>query len=164
MRARIVVTALSLSATGFVGLMLSEGYTDTAVRPTPLDVPTIGFGTTGGVKLGDRTTPPQALERALRDITQFEGALKRCVKVPLHQAEYDLYVDFSYNVGATQFCGSRLVKKLNAQDYRSACEEFPRWKYHKGFDCSTPGNRICAGLWNRRLDAREKCLAAQQED
>ena len=158
---RIAVVSLAMSAAGLVSLVLREGYSETAIRPTPLDVPTIGFGSTAGVQMADRTTPPKALARVLTDVRRFEGALKKCVTVPLSQAEYDLYVDFSYNVGSANFCSSRLVKKLNALDYAGACNEFPRWKYHKGFDCSTPGNRICPGLWDRRLDAREKCLAAQ---
>jgi lysozyme len=48
---------------------------------------TIGFGTTEGVKMGDRITPPQALVRGLQDVQKYEGALHRCVSVPLHQYE-----------------------------------------------------------------------------
>ncbi len=73
--------------------MLHEGYTDRAVIPVKGDVPTIGFGTTTGVKLGDTTTPPKALARALTDVQQFEGALKQCVTVPLAQHEYDALVE-----------------------------------------------------------------------
>lgn len=159
---RVAVGALSFSAAGLIALVGHEAFTNKAVRPTPLDVPTIGFGTTEGVRMGDTITVPEALRRAQRDITKFEGALKRCVSAPLFQAEYDLYVDFSYNVGATNFCSSRMVKRLNAQDYAGACREFPRWKFHKGYDCSTPGNRICKGLWDRRLEAQALCLEAQQ--
>lgn len=126
-RSRVAIAALALSAAGFVGIALNEGYTDHAVIPIPGDVPTIGFGTTGGVQMGDHTTPPKALERALSDVSKFEGALKRCVTVPLHQYEYDALVDFAYNVGQTNFCGSTLVKKLNAGDYAGACAEISRW-------------------------------------
>lgn len=126
-RARVGIAALVLSAAGFVGIVLNEGYTDHAVIPIPGDVPTLGFGTTSGVRMGDRTTPPRALARALSDVSQFEGALKRCVKVPLHQYEYDAYADFAYNIGATAFCNSTLVKKLNAGDYAGACAEISRW-------------------------------------
>lgn len=124
---RVAIATLALSAAGFVGITLNEGYTDKAVIPIPGDVPTIGFGTTAGVKLGDKTTPPKALERALTDVNKFEGAIKQCVRVPLHQWEYDAYVDFSYNIGATKFCGSTLVKKLNSQDYEGACAEISKW-------------------------------------
>lgn len=124
---RIAIAALALSAAGFVGITLNEGYTDKAVIPIPGDVPTIGFGTTGGVKLGDRTTPPKALARALTDVSKFEGAVKKCVHVPLHQYEYDAYIDLAYNIGQTNFCGSTLVEKLNAGDYAGACAEISRW-------------------------------------
>lgn len=124
---RILLAALTLSAAGLVGIVTDEGYTGTAVIPIPGDVPTIGFGTTGGVKMGDKTTPVAALARALTDINKFEGAVKQCVHVPLHQYEYDVYINFSYNIGAAAFCSSTLVKKLNAQDYAGACAEISRW-------------------------------------
>jgi len=129
---RIQVAGLSLSATALIGLALSEGYTDTAVQPLPGDKWTIGFGTTDGVKPGDRITPPQALERKLRDVVKFEGAVKQCVTVPLFQYEYDAYIQLAYNIGPTNFCGATLVKKLNAQDYSGACKEILRWNRFQG--------------------------------
>ena len=52
---RRAVAALTLSAAALVGIVLHEGYTDRAVIPVKGDVPTIGFGTTSGVKIGDTT-------------------------------------------------------------------------------------------------------------
>ena len=83
---RRTVTGLTLSAAALVGIVLHEGYTDRAVIPVKGDVPTIGFGTTTGVKLGDTTTPPKALARALTDVQQFEGSLKQCVTEPAFRA------------------------------------------------------------------------------
>lgn len=159
--ARVAIVSLSLSAAGLVGLVAREGYTDSAVIPIPGDVPTIGFGTTGGVKMGDRTTPVAALKRALQDVNKFEGALKRCVKVPLHQREYDVYVDFAYNIGPGAFCSSTLVKKLNVEDYEGACAEITNWRQAAGKDCSIRANR-CYGLWERRLKARTQCEGGEQ--
>lgn len=153
---RIVVAALTLSAAGLVGIALNEGYTDRAVIPVPGDVPTIGFGTTEGVQLGDKITPPRALERALRDVSKFEGALKQCVKVPLHQREYDSFVSLAYNIGPTAFCSSTLVRKLNVGDYAGACAEISRWTRFQGKDCRDPANR-CMGLANRRASERALC-------
>lgn len=156
---RRTVAALALSAVALVSLVLHEGYTDRAVIPVPGDVPTIGFGTTGGVKLGDRTTPPKALQRALQDIQSFEGALKSCVKVPLHQHEYDALVSFSYNVGSGAFCRSTLVKKLNVSDYSGACAELLRWRFFQGKDCALPANtRLCGGLVKRREAEHRLCM------
>ena len=153
------LAALSLSAAALVGIVLHEGYSDRAIIPVPGDVPTIGFGTTSGVKLGDTITPPQALARALVDVQQFEGAIKTCVTVPLTQNEYDAYVSFAYNVGSRAFCQSTLVKKLNLGDFKGACDELLRWRFFQGKDCALPENRrLCGGLVKRREAEYRQCL------
>lgn len=157
----MAVGALALSAAAFVGILTREGYTDEAIIPVKGDVPTNGFGTTGGVKMGDRTTPVKAVQRAMKDAQTYEGAIKRCVTAPLSQAEYDLFVDFAYNIGPTAFCASTVVKRLNAGQYRDACDAILRFKYVKGFDCSKPGNKVCAGLWADRLRTHAQCAGAQ---
>ena len=129
---RRLIATISLSAAALVGIVVSEGYTDRAVIPVPGDVPTIGFGTTEGVKMGDATTPPKALARALQDVGRYEGALKLCVKVPLYQHEYDAYVSLAYNIGSRAFCSSTLARKLNEGDYPGACREILRWDRFKG--------------------------------
>lgn len=160
-RARIAIGALTLSAAAFVGILTREGYTDNAVIPTIGDVPTVGFGTTGGVKMGDRTTPVKAAQRALKDAQSYEGAIKRCVTVPMSQEEYDLYTLLAYNIGSGNFCSSTIVKRLNARDYAGACTAILRFKYAAGYDCSTPGNTRCAGVWTDRLKTHAACMAAQ---
>ena len=156
---RIAVAIMSLSAAGFAGIVLQEGYTDKAVIPVPGDVPTIGFGTTDGVKMGDKITPPQALGRAVRDIRKCAGALKQCVTVPLSQSEYDAFVSIAYNVGPGAFCKSGIVRKLNAMDYDGACAEIMRWRFFQGKDCAIPANK-CSGLYSRRKIESEQCRGA----
>jgi lysozyme len=151
-----------LSAAALVGITLQEGYTDKAVIPVPGDVPTIGFGTTEGVKMGDRTTPPKALARALSDVQKYEGALKKCVTVPLHQYEYDAYTDLAYNIGAGAFCGSQIVARVNALDYAGGCDQILRWRFYQGHDCSLRENaRLCGGLWARRQLEAKHCRGEQ---
>lgn len=149
-RTRTGVAGLVISASAFVAILLHEGYSDRTYIPVPGDVPTIGFGTTSGVKAGDTITPPKAVDRALRDVTKFEGVIKECVKVPLYQHEYDAFVSFAYNVGPVAFCSSTLVKKLNAGDYTGACNELSRWVYVRG--------KKVKGLENRREAERKLCL------
>lgn len=163
---RFAPVYLALSAVALVGIVVTEGYTDKAIKPLPGDKPTIGFGSTtradgSAVQLGDRTTPPEALARALQDVQRFEGALKQCVTAPLHQSEYDAYISFAYNVGEDAFCDSSLVKKLNGLDYPGACAEILRWRYFQGKDCSMAVNR-CAGIWLRRNAEYKLCLGAGQ--
>ena len=166
MKARMAIGALSLSAAALVSIFAREGYTDRAVIPTKGDVPTVDFGTTvkeGGVpvRMGDTTNPVQAAQRSLAHIQKDEGVIKQCVKVPLSQAEYDVYVDLAYNIGAGAFCGSTIVKRLNAENYAGACEAILMWRYAAGFDCATPGNKRCAGLWTDRQRSHANCQAAQ---
>ena len=161
-KTRILIAALSLSAAGLVGIVDHEGYVDTAMRPLPGDKLTIGFGSTtrpdgSPVQPGDKTTPTQALQQAIRDVRHFEGALLQCVKVPLHQHEYDTYVSLAYNIGPQAFCRSTLVKRLNALDYAGACAEILRWRHFQGRDCADPKNR-CTGLANRRQAEYRQCL------
>lgn len=159
---RLIPLFLALSAAGFVGIAVQEGYTDKAVTPLPGDKPTYGFGSTTHedgtpVRLGDKTTPPKALARALQDVRSYEGAIRQCVTVPLHQYEYDAFVSLAYNVGPAAFCGSTLVKKLAALDYPAACAEIKRWRYFAGKDCSQPASR-CGGLWARREWEYQLCM------
>ena len=149
---RIAISALALSASALVGIAVHEGYSPVAYRPVPGDVPTIGFGTTDGVKMGDRTDPVQALTRKLADVQRFEGALKRCVRVPLHQHEYDAFLSLAYNIGPGAFCGSTLVRLLNQGQYREACDQILRWDRLQGAPLR--------GLTLRRQAEHRQCLGA----
>ncbi len=147
---RKLIAALTLSASGFVGLLGYEGYSPTAIIPVKGDVPTVGFGTTSGVKMGDTIDPVTAVSRALDDVGSAEKTVEDCVKVPLHQSEYDALISFTYNIGGRAFCSSTLVRKLNEGDYDGACEELKRWVYVKG--------RKVKGLENRREKEFLMCM------
>jgi len=163
MTRNITLVAMTLSAAGLVSIVQQESYTDKAVIPVQGDKRTIGFGTTDGVKAGDTTTPPKALARALTDIGKFEGAIKQCVKVPLAQREYDTYTSLTYNIGASAFCNSQLVEKLNAGDYDGACREILRWTYYQGKNCALPENsHLCGGLAKRRESEYSQCIGGQK--
>lgn len=150
LKRRLVVGALSLSAAGLVSIAGYEGYSDEAYIPVPGDVPTIGYGSTAGVQMGDTITPPKALERLVRDVGVAESAIGRCVKVPLYQHEYDAFASLAYNIGSEAFCSSTLVRKLNAGDYSGACQELKRWVYVDG--------RRVQGLVNRREKELQMCM------
>lgn len=150
---RLAVAALSLSAAGLVGIANFEGFSEKAYIPVAGDVPTVGFGSTEGVKMGDTITVPKAIERLYRDTEKAESAIGRCVKVPLAQHEYDAFTSFAFNVGAEAFCSSTLVKKLNASDYAGACAELKRWVYVDG--------RRVQGLVNRREAEFRLCMGLE---
>lgn len=148
MMRRREVAALVLSASTLVGIAVHEGYRALAYDDG-VGVQTLGFGTTLGVKPGDRITPERALIRLVADADVYQAAMRRCVAVPLHQYEWDAYVSLTYNIGAGAFCGSTLVRRLNAGDYAGACAEISRW--------NRAGGRVLPGLIKRRADERARC-------
>jgi len=163
---RIAFAALTLSAVGFAGLVLEEDFTDRAVIPTKGDRPTVGFGSTfrddgTPVQMGDTLTPAKAVVRSVNHIAKDEAGLKRCVTGAMSQPEYDILVNFSYQYGVKATCASSMVRNINAGQYAQACEGYPLYRYSAGYDCSTPGNRVCAGVWTRNLERRDACRAAQ---
>lgn len=146
---RLKIAALSLSASALVGIAGWEGYSGTAYQDI-VNIWTIGFGTTAGVKKGQTIDPVKALQRKLDDVKKFEGALKQCVKVPLHQHEYDAYLSLAYNIGPTAFCNSTLVRRLNEEKYDLACREILRW--------DKAGGKVVRGLTLRREAEHRQCL------
>lgn len=160
------VAALALSAAAFVGLISEEFYTETAVIPVKGDVPTYGFGMTQRpdgtpVQMGDKTNPVEAVQRSLAHVQNDERGLKRCVTAPLSQTEYDLMVNFSYQYGVARLCNSAMVKKANAGDYKGSCEGYLKYRFVAGYDCSTPGNKRCWGVWDRSMKRYDKCMGEQ---
>jgi lysozyme len=147
---RTPIFGLGISGIALIGLLVAEGYRDHAYIPVAGDVPTIGFGTTENVKMGDKVTVTQALNRAMVDVQKFEGAIKSCVKVPLHQYEYDAYTSLAYNIGSGAFCRSTLVKLLNQEKYQEACKQILRWDFFKG--------KPLRGLTVRREKEYQQCI------
>ncbi|MND99648.1 Lysozyme RrrD [compost metagenome] len=114
---------------------------------------TIGFGTTvypNGirVKKGDTCTEAQAKAYMQNDLKKFEYTVNSAVNIPLNQNQYDALVSLTYNIGATAFSKSTLVKKLNAGDIRGAADQFDVW--------INAGGKRMQGLVNRR--SKEKLL------
>ena len=147
---RPAVTSLYLSAAVLIGIALEEGFTSKAVIPVPGDVPTIGFGTTSGVKMGDSITPERALMRLLQDADKFSEGIKKCANVPMYQYEFDAYLSLSYNIGTGAFCNSTLVKKLKTYDYAGACKEILKWDKFQG--------QPLKGLTHRRQREYKLCM------
>ena len=171
-RKRLSVGVLSLTAAGLVAIASFEDYRGEAYRPLVGDVPTIGFGSTEGVQMGDKISVPQALERLMRDVGNAESAIAKCVTVPLTQSEYDAFVSFVFNLGERNFCSSTLVKKLNAGDYEGACLELKRWtcgpdptgRYSKQFPdhkCGK-GKSPLPGLISRREKEFQMCMEGKR--
>jgi lysozyme len=164
---RIQVAALALSAAGFIGIVMHEGYSDKAIIPIKGDRPTIGFGSTfnedgSAVKIGDTITPQKAMRKSIAHIGKDELKLKRCVTGELSQAEYDILIDFAYWRGSAGACRSEVVKNINAGNYLAACEAYLNEDSRRavGRDCKIKENN-CRGVWLRAQERKKKCMEAQ---
>ena len=166
-RQRIAVGMLTMSLAGFGAWTASEGFTSTAVIPTKGDAPTIGHGSTRyedgrPVKMGDTITKPRAELLARNLNSQAEKQFAESLPgVKLHQIEFDLYMDFVGQYGIGTWRASSMRRDLLAGNYPQACTDLLKYRYAAGFDCSTPGNKRCPGVWTRQLERHAKCMAAQ---
>jgi lysozyme len=120
-----------------------KAYLDTG------NVPTICYGHTKGVKLGDVATEAQCKQWLAEDMAEAQAAVRACVRVPIGASRRAAYISLAYNIGTRQFCNSTLVRKTNQGDYQGACLELKRWVYDNGV--------YIRGLAHRRDDEFRLC-------
>lgn len=118
---------------------------------------TIGVGHTNlsglppKVQVGARMTEAQAMETLGRMLDKvYQPAVRRLVKVPLYQREYDALVSLCYNMGEPNLANSSLIATLNRGDYRGAADAFRLYRMSGGV--------VMRGLINRREDERRYFL------
>ncbi len=162
---RLAISALVLSSGALVALVAQEGYTDKAIVPVKGDVPTLGYGSTTHadgtpVRMGDTTTPVKALQRTLLYVQKQDMQIKQCVTADLYQIEYDTLSDFAYQYGIGALCKSSMVRLANAGDYAGSCKAYLQYRFVAGYDCSTPGNKRCYGVWTRQQKRFKDCVGA----
>lgn len=166
-RNRIAVGLLTVSLGGFGAWQAHEGFTDHAIIPTKGDVPTIGHGSTRyedgrPVQMGDTITRARAEILARNLMTQCEKQVADSLPgVKLYQEEFDLYADFTCQYGGANWRNSSMRSKLLTGQYAQACASLLKYRFAAGYDCSTPGNKRCPGVWSRQLKRYSQCMAAQ---
>ncbi|MFA9261801.1 MAG: lysozyme [Undibacterium sp.] len=136
-------------AVGLVGAF--EGLRTAAYRD-PVGIPTVCFGETRGVKMGQKYTSAECKAMFIPRLAEFENGMVVCLKnsEKIPDGAYAAFLSFSYNVGTGAFCKSGLVAKANAGDLRGACNELPKWNKARGIKLP--------GLTNRRAAEQKLCL------
>lgn len=95
-----------------------------------LDVPTIGYGCTKGVKMGDHWTKQQADDALLAELAVHEKRVTQLVTVELNQNQFDALISFDFNCGGLTLEGgapSGALKAVNSGDWLAAVAELERW-------------------------------------
>lgn len=153
-RLAIGATAGALSiATAVVSYY--EGYQPTAYRD-PVGVPTICYGHTATVRLGQTLSQAQCTDLLQADLGTAFAAVDRRAQVELPPPTRAALASFVYNVGEGAFARSTLLRKLNAGDLNGACHELSRWVY--------AGGKKLNGLVKRRATERELCLKGIEQE
>lgn len=141
-----------LSQAGFALTKIDESFSS-HVYLDEAGIPTIGFGfrVLNG-KPVTMDTPPMTLSQAqyeLRNQMQkYVDAVNSLVKVNLTQNQFDALVSTCYNVGEVQFANTRLLKAVNASDFKLAAAVYPSTDiYDKKNGVETKSQ----GLINRRM-------------
>ena len=107
------------------GLRL-EAYEDAA------GVPTIGYGHTKDVRMGDRISEYWAKELLRDDIEEAERQVKE-LKVARNEAQLDALVSFVFNLGIERLKESTLLKVIREGGSKADIKrEFKRWVYAGG--------------------------------
>lgn len=116
----------------------------TAYLPTPNDVPTIGWGTTGAdVQMGLTWTQAQCDARFEADLAKFAAGVEAALNgAPTQAREFGAMVSLAYNIGTGAFASSTLCRKHREGDTVGAAAEFPRWNKQAG--------KVLGGLTKRR--------------
>lgn len=151
-KVRYAVAALSLAVAGITGTKLFEGKENVAYvdRIAGNSVVTVCYGHTRTAVLGQVYTDEQCDALLLADLNKnYAPIVRRLVKVPLSQGEFNALVDFVYNVGEGNFASSTMLKLINAKQYDLAALEFRKWNRVNGKNCDIPANK-CGGIPKRR--------------
>jgi lysozyme len=119
----------------------SQAYLDQA------GIPTIGWGETKGVKMGDTITKELAEKWFQKEVRKLEKFLLSVIEVPLNQNQFDALVSLVYNIGTGQFLKSTILKQLNAGNYKLAGNHILDWCKIRTNDKLT----ISDGLQKRRM-------------
>ena len=106
-------------------------------------VPTIAFGRTKNVKIGDTCTQEQADAWLEEELEEYTGYVNDAVKVDLTQNQFDALTAWTYNLGPTNLNSSTMLTKINEKDWDEVPQEMRKWVKANG--------KTLPGLERRRL-------------
>lgn len=139
--------AMLLIATPFVAI--HEGLRPKAYLD-PVGIPTICYGETLNVKMGDVQTVENCNIMLKARLKMFGVAVDYIIEPPMSAETHAAFTSFAYNVGIDAFRRSTLARLYNEGKKREACNQLPRWNKAKG--------KVLAGLTKRREQERQLCL------
>lgn len=139
--AAVVVVAL---ATPFIAQW--EGLETKAYRDI-VGVPTVCYGETRGVKMGDTYTKEQCVAMLEKSVKEYYDGLLPYISNPnIPVGVQASLVELAYNVGISTAGGSTMMRLANQGKYAASCNELRKWVKADG--------KTVQGLVNRRQDSK----------
>lgn len=126
-----------------------EGFRQNAYKD-PVGIPTICFGETRGVHMGDTKTREECnalLEGRLQD---FMDAVSSSLTPPVPDTALAAFTSLAYNIGTGAFRKSSVVRLWNAGHRREACDAILKF--------NRAGGIVFPGLTRRRKAERDLCV------
>jgi len=131
---------------GWEGLQL-VAYPDPATKGPPW---TICYGSTAGVKPGDRKSLAECKALLVKELQVYANGINNCTTVHLPDERFVALTSFAYNVGVSAACKSSVVRLINQGKTREGCDALMKWNKAAGI--------VFRGLTNRRAAERQLCL------
>lgn len=134
---------------GFFGLKGFEGERTTPYRDVG-GVPTVCYGETKGINMGDKFTHEQCEQMLVARLERDYGpGVDRCTTVALPPKRKAAAVDFAYNLGVKKYC-DKIAPLLNSGHTREACDKMLEFNKSDG--------KVYRGLTIRRQQERDLCM------
>lgn len=122
----------------------------------PVGIPTIGYGHTKGVQLGQVITVAQAEKFLLEDAQEAENIVRSKIKVKLTQNQFDALVSHTFNTGGS----TNLFKLVNGENekiyHRGSYYNLEQWFKEKYV---TANGTFLKGLARRRKEEYQMFMA-----
>lgn len=139
-----VAAAVIAASTPFIAKW--EGLSLVAYRDI-VGVPTVCYGETRGVQMGDKYTKAECEEMLRKSVAEYYAKLQPYMTnkdIPIGvQASL---LELAYNVGIQAAGTSTMMKLANQGKYKEACQQLDRW-------VKAGGGKV-QGLVNRRADSK----------
>lgn len=118
-------------------------------------VPTIGSGSTRGVKLGMKITREESRALLRREVIEYREGLHRyfrpiTINDRLTPSRDAAYTSLAFNAGIVAIGNSTATKRLNAGDIIGGCDALTWW--------NKAGQRVLRGLTLRRQREKALCM------
>ncbi|MXF49413.1 glycoside hydrolase family protein [Raoultella sp. Lac2] len=149
--------AIAIASALIAGPTGNDGLEGVRYKPYQdvVGVWTVCYGHTGkDILLGKTYTEAECRALLNKDLNTVARQINPYIKQPIPETMRGALYSFAYNVGASNFQTSTLLRKINQGDQKGACDQLRVWIYAKKV--------IWKGLVTRREIEREVCLWGQR--